>query len=778
MNTPVCPSPATLSAFLLGELPEPELTEVAEHLSLCATCETEASRLESSSDEIVGCLPRLLRREPETSVAPTEACGSSEAPALEPVTEDWGEFHIVREIGRGGMGIVYEAEQQSLNRHVALKVLPFAAAFDARQLQRFRNEAQAAAQLHHANIVPVFAVGSDRGVHYYAMQLIDGQSLAAVIAGLRAQQGRRPATPADERPAELSGSGPANAVGLLVQGRRYFEAAARLGRSAAQALEHAHQVGIIHRDIKPANLLLDGRGTLWVTDFGLAQFQNDRGLTLTGELIGTLRYMSPEQALARRGLVDHRTDVYSLGATLYELLTLEPAFDGQDRQQLLRQIAVTEPRPPRAVNPALPRELETVILKAIAKDPNERYASAQDLADDLDRFLKDKPVRARRPALLLRATRWARRHRAAMGVAFGLLLVAVIGLLVGTILIARAHAETRRAYQREQQKAQEASAERQWAHESFVQARRVIDFFTFVGEEDLARKPELKRMRRTLLEAALAYHRDFIAQPLKHGTDDPSLAAELASSHYRAGRILGELGAPVDALAELEQARAGMEALAAARLEAREYRFAVALIQRSIYALQGCAALDLLNHGAVRDDLGLSATQTSQLDALLDGLAEQRRQALLQRGRLAAEEQQELSGCQSAANGQALRDLLGTAQVERLGQIELQLQGPLAFRDPRVVDALGLSDEQKERIDEIHEPFFHFLAQACLHSAAEQHRSKSRAEYREAAQQKILELLTGPQQRRWLELTGTPLRDPVRQVPPGILEPYLLMRLP
>ena len=179
--------------------------------------------------------------------------------------------------------------------------------------------------------------------------------------------------------------------------RAYFRNVARLGIEAAEALEHAHQEGIIHRDIKPANLMVDAKGNLWVTDFGLARLQSDSGLTITGDLLGTLRYMSPEQALGKRVLIDGRTDIYSLGATLYELLTLQPAFDGRDRQELLRRIADEEPRSPRKLNGSVPRELETILLKALSKEPESRYATARELADDLRRFLENKPIKAKRP---------------------------------------------------------------------------------------------------------------------------------------------------------------------------------------------------------------------------------------------------------------------------------------------------------------------------------------------------------------------------------------------
>jgi serine/threonine protein kinase len=237
-----------------------------------------------------------------------------------------GHFRIVREVGRGGMGVVYEAVQISLNRRVALKVLPFAATLDDRRIQRFKNEAQAAAHLHHSNIVPVHTVGCECGVYYYAMQFIDGQALAALIAELRQQQ----AGPAGDAagPDQPCPAGADRADGNAVTppvaalptpcpgGAAYFRRVAQLGVQAAEGLDHAHQLGVIHRDVKPANLLVDTRGNLWITDFGLAHCISQAGLTLTGDLVGTLRYMSPEQALAQRDVADHRTDVYSLGATL------------------------------------------------------------------------------------------------------------------------------------------------------------------------------------------------------------------------------------------------------------------------------------------------------------------------------------------------------------------------------------------------------------------------------------------------------------------------------
>jgi serine/threonine protein kinase len=345
-----------------------------------------------------------------------------------PVPDLLGDFRILHEIGRGGMGVVYEAEQVSLGRRVALKVLPLAATLDPRRLQRFQNEARAAACLHHTHIVPVFAVGREQGISFYAMQLIEGQTLAAVIRELGRRAEGPPAGPsAAAAPSTVPRAALSTEEGI--DNAEYVRAVARLGVQAAEALDYAHQLGVVHRDIKPGNLMLDSRGQLWVTDFGLAQLQHgEASLTLTGDLVGTLRYMSPEQALARRVVIDHRTDLYSLGATLYELLTLEPVFATGDRQALLRQIAEEDPRPPRKRNRAVPPELDTIVLKALEKEPADRYGTAAELADDLRRYLEDRPIVARRPSAWQRLSKLARRHR-------GVVRASLVGLVLALAVL-------------------------------------------------------------------------------------------------------------------------------------------------------------------------------------------------------------------------------------------------------------------------------------------------------------------------------------------------------
>jgi tetratricopeptide (TPR) repeat protein len=308
---------------------------------------------------------------------------------------------------------------------------------------------------------------------------------------------------------------------------------------AAEAMEHAHQEGIVHRDVKPANLMVDARGHLWITDFGLARLQDDSGLTITGDLLGTPRYMSPEQALGRRRYLDHRTDIYSLGATLYELSTLRPAIDGKDRQEILARIAQDEPMPPRRLDPRIPRELETILLKTMSKEPEDRYATAQQLADDLRRFLEDKPIKARRPTLLERAAKWSRRHPAFL--AFGSLLLAVIatGLAIGSALLARKQVEVSRQRDRANELASIADAQRDQAEQNARLARRAVDeMFTQVAEKWLVNQPRLEPVQREFLEKALRFYEEFSSQK----DTDPSAQLLVADAWRRAGAIRLRLG--------------------------------------------------------------------------------------------------------------------------------------------------------------------------------------------------------------------------------------------
>ena len=495
--------------------------------------------------------------------------------------KELGDFKIEREIGRGGMGIVYAAEQMSIRRQVALKVLPFAAVLDQKQIARFNNEAQAAGQLNHPHIVPVYSVGCERGVHYYSMQLIEGQSLDLAIEELRiwagevtadeiqsvastksrltseaqgAKRGRESSSaqslPSSEYPpaAIHSPASPTDegfSTARSVKNRGHIRTATQLAIEAAEAIHHAHEYGIVHRDIKPSNLLIDRQGKLWITDFGLARCQAGNNLTMTGDLLGTARYMSPEQAAGRGELVDHRTDIYSLGVTLYELLTLHHPFRASDRQALLRQIEHDEATPPRRVNSAIPIDLETIVLKAISKSRDERYESAQDMADDLHRFLDGKPTLATRPTLLDRTAKWAGRHRSLVATVIGVLLFALCGTITAALLIAAEKDRTEQALAASKENLAQSQA-------NLHQAIDVVDRFGMRLANQLAEVPGMESLRRSVLEETLRDYEGFVEQ-LQH---DPGMRFALALSHSHMGTMreqLGHTGPSLDAYAKAHE---------------------------------------------------------------------------------------------------------------------------------------------------------------------------------------------------------------------------------
>jgi serine/threonine protein kinase len=577
------------------------------------------------------------------------------AEAVSPATHDQtlpaeplGDFRIVKRIGHGGMGTVYEAVQLSLGRRVALKVLPFAAALDAKQLQRFKNEAQAAAQLHHTNIVPVHAVGCERGVHYYAMQLIEGLNLAELIRQLRPAE--HPESVNDLAVARSTSPSTAGAVAVELSTQRathsggYYRNLARLAIQAADALEHAHQLGVIHRDVKPANLLVDDRGNLWITDFGLAQFQTGAGLTRTGDLLGTLRYMSPEQASGQGTAVDVRTDVYSLGATLYELLTLRPMFDAANHQHLLHHILNTEPWAPRAIERAIPAELETIVLKAVSKSPGDRYQTARDFADDLRRFVDNRPILARRPSLPQRVRKWRQRHPSLVAAGILLLLVVAAGSLVSAALV-------RSAYERERQRAEDAETQ-------FRLAQKAVHEMIQISDEELAGNPLLQAARRRLLESALVYFQEFIDRR----QDDPAAQDELRETRARVQKILADLA-----------------------------------------MLQTARPTPMLRDKAVMDALQLDDEQRRRIRDMLDAGMK----SMLQWGKLPPAERERLFADLIRSEDAVVKGVLRPEQDQRLKQIAYQVQGLAAFRDPTVIAALKLTDEQAKRIRAIEaETFF------------------------------------------------------------------------
>jgi serine/threonine protein kinase/Flp pilus assembly protein TadD len=352
-----------------------------------------------------------------------------------------GDFNLLRELGRGGMGVVYEARQISLNRRVALKVLPPGLGLTETAVQRFEREARAAAKLHHTNIVPVHAIGEEENCHYYAMELVEGQPLSEVLRDLTGEgsnplldatvtklgEGEKP----ESEPEPTTSQEAASITSLSDSqsgSRKWFDAVAKLISEVADALDYAHGRGVIHRDIKPANLMLSREGKLCITDFGLARVAQEPGMTVSGSLLGTPAYMSPEQIAVGRVKLDHRTDIYSLGAVLYELLALRRPFPGDSREEILSGILTKDPRPPRRFNPRIPLDLETICQKAMEKDPDRRYQNAGEFANDLRQYLQGGLIAARRAGLPRRTWKSIRRHPMAATVAIGVVL---FGLLVG-----------------------------------------------------------------------------------------------------------------------------------------------------------------------------------------------------------------------------------------------------------------------------------------------------------------------------------------------------------
>jgi len=387
-----------------------------------------------------------------------------------------GDFEIVRELGRGGMGIVYEARQVSLNRKVALKVLSGSLGLTTKAVIRFQREAEAAAKLHHTNIVPIYATGEQEGAHYYAMELIEGPGLDQVISQMREMQkpasqekgpgavspsagtATRTPAPVDWVSRTMNFPPPDTAAGTtsdthsssssnLTSGTGYFDTVARMVAEVADALDYAHAQGVIHRDIKPSNLLLSPVGRLSLNDFGLARMLEQPGMTVSGEFVGSPMYMSPEQIAVGRALLDHRTDIYSLGATLYELLTLQPPFQGVRRDQVIAQIIGKEPKLLRSINRRIPPDLETICLKMMEKDPDKRYQTAGSVAEDLRRYVNRFAISARRIGPVGRVVRWAKRNKA---IAAAMCFIVLLGLVAG-VFAYRGHRSEQRASEERRQ---------------------------------------------------------------------------------------------------------------------------------------------------------------------------------------------------------------------------------------------------------------------------------------------------------------------------------------
>jgi tetratricopeptide (TPR) repeat protein len=364
--------------------------------------------------------------------------------------------------------------------------------------------------------VPVFGVGESDGIRYYAMQYIPARGLDTVIDEVRQLKG-------GTSPMEGAGGNTASAVlSTETNSPRYYRSVARLGEQVAEALAHAHHQGILHRDIKPANLLLDAGGAAWITDFGLATGEGMEELTNTGDVVGTLRYMAPERL---QGQGDARADIYSLGLTLYELLTLRPAFDATDRAELVRQITDANPPLPRKLDPRIPRDLETIVLKACARERSRRYATAGEVADDLRRFLGNRPIEARRTPWWEQAWRWCRRNPAIATTSATALAALFVGLGVSLWQWRRADDSGRQA---------EANANQ--AETDFELAFQAVDqMLERVGFVNLEAEPLMDQVRRALLEDAVRFYQNL----LRGREGNPRTRFAVARANYRLGQIHG-----------------------------------------------------------------------------------------------------------------------------------------------------------------------------------------------------------------------------------------------
>ncbi|MCK4657972.1 MAG: protein kinase [Phycisphaerae bacterium] len=449
--TTACLTHCEMEEYLAGINDTARCRQIEEHLAGCSHCAALHQEL-AEDREVVGWL------HPPTALGDVSGYGKpgKETSPGEIDPDLIPNYRIERELGRGGMGIVYEAFHTRLHRRVALKVLPALVRMTHPQaVQRFEMEAVCAARLHHTNIVPIYECGEVNNVYYYTMELVEGFPVSQVIreagSSVWAQSRLKGSStvsgvgfPTDTDTADSARATVKPSSKFSVRSSRissffstsdtYYRQVARWMAEVADALQYSHEQGVVHRDIKPSNLILCDDGRMMVTDFGLAKAADQDSITIMGTVVGTLRYMSPEQASPGTCEVDYRTDIYSLGATLYEMLVFQPVFLGRDEKTLLAQITRDEPRSLRRIDPHIPRDLEVVCLKSLEKDPARRYADAGELADDLRRYINELPIVARPPGLLVRAVKFTRRHKffVVCATTVALLLVLVGGLYVKT----------------------------------------------------------------------------------------------------------------------------------------------------------------------------------------------------------------------------------------------------------------------------------------------------------------------------------------------------------
>jgi serine/threonine-protein kinase len=529
---------------------------LARHLDLAA----ELSEFFADQDQF----DRLAA--PLRAMKPEPPAGKGAPPPADPVPGTrvgyFGDYELLGEIARGGMGVVYRARQRGLNRVVALKMIRMLPAASPDDVRRFQAEAEAAANLDHPNIVPIYEMGEFQGQHYFTMKLVDGGSLAAHLPSLTEDPG----------------------------------AAARLLEAVARAVHYAHERGILHRDLKPANILLQRKSHLnpksedsgnvadaafhfrasdfepVVTDFGLAKrFGGDSGLTQSGMIVGTPSYMAPEQASGRKTELTTAADVYSLGAILYELLTGWPPFRGETPLGTLRQVTEQEPRPLRAQNRRISWDLETICLKCLAKDARRRYTTALELAEELRRFLDGRPIQARRRAWWARVLPFRGPKRRGRKLAVACLLLVVFLMLTSFVAMRRQLVAVRMA-----------EVERYRAQANYENARQAVDALLLKStDEAMGALPQLQPAQRQLLQEAL----QFYEQLARDRSTNPKMQEETAAAYRRLGAIYQVFDQPEKAEESFRQAIALYEQLITRSPMKIDYQAALAEVDRSLGSL-------------------------------------------------------------------------------------------------------------------------------------------------------------------------------------------------
>ena len=460
-------------------------------------------------------------------------------------------YEILELLGRGGMGMVWKARQLGLNRMVALKMILPGPQVEAEDLARFRTEAEAVAHLQHPNIVQIHDIGEQDGRPYFSLEFCAGGTLAQQCAG-------------EPQPADQA----ATVLNIL-----------------AQAIHYAHQRGIVHRDLKPSNVLLTADGTPKITDFGLARRLESPGQTRTGAILGTPSYMAPEQARGQTRTIGPAADVHALGAILYELLTGRPPFKAATVLDTILQVTTDEPVPPSRLQSKVPRDLNTICLKCLEKEPGQRYASAEDLAADLRRFLAQESIQARPASPPERVWRWSRRNPLAASLVAALGLVVSLAFAAVTSLWLFAEARSKEANDeraRAEGQSIEAQQQKALAEESAAEARKnlrdalgtVDRFFTRISQEELLNRTGMQPLRKKLLSDALDYYQDFV----KRHAEDETIRLQLARAHFRIGSLTSQIGSRVDALAAFGQALTIYQGLQQASPEDNEIAYEMAMV--------------------------------------------------------------------------------------------------------------------------------------------------------------------------------------------------------